>query len=38
MTSVAETIAPNPSTHDAWALLSRRQAEVFSATRFAWQD
>ncbi|MGB3415407.1 MAG: FGGY-family carbohydrate kinase [Mesorhizobium sp.] len=37
MTSVAETILPDPSTRDAWAALSRRQAEVFPATRFAWR-
>ncbi|MHA6644063.1 xylulokinase [Mesorhizobium sp. A623] len=38
MTSVAETIAPDLSTREAWASLSRKQAEVFSATRFAWQS
>lgn len=37
MTSVAETITPDPSTREAWDALSRRQAEVFPATRFAWQ-
>ncbi|MGB3537390.1 MAG: FGGY-family carbohydrate kinase [Mesorhizobium sp.] len=38
MTSVAETIAPNPATREAWTALSKRQAKVFAATRFAWQE
>ena len=38
MTSVAETIDPDPSVREAWDALSRRQAEVFSATRFAWRN
>ncbi len=37
MTSVAETIAPDPSNRQAWDALSKKQDKVFSATRFAWQ-
>jgi xylulokinase len=38
MTSIAETIKPNPAAREAWAALSARQAKVFSATQFAWKN
>jgi xylulokinase len=38
MTSVAETIQPDPAASRAWAALSARQAKVFPATQFAWRD
>ncbi|TIP25997.1 MAG: xylulose kinase [Mesorhizobium sp.] len=37
MTSIAETIEPDPSCRAAWDALSARQAKVFSATQFAWR-
>ena len=38
MTSVAETIEPDPRARQAWDALSARQAKVFPATQFAWRN
>jgi xylulokinase len=38
MTCTADTVAPDPAMREAWNRLSKRQAGVFPATRFAWQD
>lgn len=38
MTQVADRIEPDLSQRPAWDAVSRRQAKVYDATRFAWQD
>ncbi|TIW97926.1 MAG: xylulose kinase, partial [Mesorhizobium sp.] len=38
MTSIAETIEPDPRSREAWDALSARQAKVFPATQFAWRN